>query len=556
MTMTGRAKWTVIGIMCAAIVALPRARGEVNINIPIDKELSEVTTTLTLMGTVASGGLAPVTFFLGESLRQFAQAGLWRIAMDADAAVMQAWTIESLLNIDRQLHGSVAVVETLLKKLPEDQKVLQDRARGAFRAGASESDKDRVETEARLEAITRVLEDLRKPPFADLPARGQSLFDEFEAIRKMVVNGGVYPGQKLNQKPANSTSGQSGGVVDAVTNDVVGKDRMPPPLVSSYFTPDTLLKNWQLAAHLVEYMTVAAQLESRLLTPRKTPVTIDGRMAERDVMPSAMRHLRLLVVNQSADLVYFIRVNSKDASGTNLLLQGSSGSARWLAIYPEGATTEIDKPTRPADQVEAGAGVPGPPKVELMQLQLPSSVWLPVGPGDELEVRVATYGPERQKIRWLPLRAKLAQLRPEISTGGGGGTSITRGFYYLGFTLAYDMLGRTTVRHFSTKETYAWALTGLWEGHVEYPVTRHNDLREVAEAKFPLTLNNDHIKWTLPADFDAIVEAIKLKKTPDLKATVTGQADIAYRTSRILGPNVGDRVEHGKGDLLITIQIW
>jgi hypothetical protein len=546
-----------------------------DLDVPIDQTRDLIASRLQLAAAVASGPAAPFVYTIGASLRIFGQSVLWIIALDVEAAVMQAWTVQSLLEIDRQIRDTVAYTGPMLAKICEDKIALENATRDAFMN--RENEQTRARNEARLEAITRVLDDLRSPQFTSLPGKGAHLLKDFDGLRQRVLGGGVYarkpaapapPPPADNDKPKNPN------------NVLAGEGNA----VAAYFTPDMLNENWQLAKDLVGYVQIAQQLEGIATSTKTIGVPVNGQRVDYNVTAGTDTHLRLIITNQSADLVYFVRLQpgttpqpapptfrtpldpsnacapeSAVAPGQGLdpmrvtYALPKATADRWVAVYPEGSTAALDKPKTPQEQQPtAGAGtLGGNDTVDLMQVQLPSAVWLPARLGDVLEVRVATYGPERQKIRWMTLHSPHNLVRPEVSSGRGGGTSIFRGFYYLGFEVAYDLANRSIVRHYSTRESYNWKLTGLWE-HAAISSTQNvNELREASNASFPLTLTNDRLSWTLPTDLTAIGSG------QALAATVSGQADFAFRTVRIAGPNPGDVPETSKGgDLSILIQVW
>src|SRR5262249_39470217 len=114
----------------------------------------------------------------------------------------------------------------------------------------------------------------------------------------------------------------------------------------------------------------------------------------------------------------------------------------WIPIYPKGAAAQVAKDSNPASS-------------EAVNLKLASEIWLPARPWDRLEMRVATYGEHRKRIRWLVIRGK--DIRPELS-------SLRRGFYWLSYQLGAGKGEGLVSRWYPFEESYNWQFRGLWEG--------------------------------------------------------------------------------------------
>ena len=504
----------VAATLMVAVLASLSARGQIsNPNVTYDKELDQAMTALGQSLPTAAGTILLTS---GDAWRVWLQGVLWIFHLDMEQAMMSAWTLQSLLQLDYQIRGMIRDHRQFVDKLTADARAINDRDRENFRNRASAE--ETAATAAIADAIERRLPVIRRMT-EQLDAKGKELTNQFDKLRA-----GIVTGVKSRQVAAGPPKPDD-------PNAVV----LQPSLVTSYFTPQMIGENWALARLMAEYTQLVADLEAEMLKPQQVRVNVNGQFSDREVLPSARQHVRLVMVNESSNLIFFVR-SGPPPTGFS---PGTTGAQSWKPLYPKGATARLQKPQTPAGQGDIGAGAPPPASTSAIDLQLPNYMWLPVKPGDPIEIRVATYGDIRHRIRWMPVRGKY--VRPDIG-------SMYRGFYYLAYEIP-SVNGAMYSQTFSQEERYQWSLTGLWESGKRFDVTRKEDLRVDASVAPDIPrLTRDHLAWEIPKDLQEI------DANPILTATVDGSTTFRFRTKTI-NPGV-DTEEIGRGTLSITMQIW
>jgi hypothetical protein len=469
-------------------------------NSPVDPERAAFMSIATLVVAAIAIKAAPVVLFLGYLFNQYWQFELWTGQYMVEQSLLSQWTMYSLLEMDYQIRGAVRAAEEMITKLEEDVILLDKRAMDPSR------DFDMANLDRRLQKeVMAQLAWIDSPAIA-FKAKGKELEALFDAMRRRIIAGNGVATRKL---PPRTDGG--------------------PGAVASYFTADLISENWELGKKLVAYAQLAIKVEERLLAPVTVPVKSGDVMVDRPMQASSMEHARLLIANNSKDLVFFVRNRTTDAAGAKVT-KGVAGTERWIVLYPKGAVAQVAQAHSYAPQ---GAPDAQPP---VLTQQLPFIVWLPVKPGDSLEVRVATYGEQRQLMRWAPVRG--TAVRPD-------GDSIPRNFYYRGYETAW-LLTQIPSRYYAMSEEYQWRFQGSWGNTPTFEKTDESQLRAHTR-DYPLTLVRDRIQWVLPATL------AELQKIGEVIATVVGRATIAWRTKN---KKPIDYPDTGAGDLNIIVQMW
>jgi hypothetical protein len=251
----------------------------------------------------------------------------------------------------------------------------------------------------------------------------------------------------------------------------------------------------------------------------------------RAVNPFPGQQVRLSFENTSPNLMFFVRMQSLQPDHSYQLQEDTQN---WLPLYPKDATM----PRASSSDLNSSQAA--------STVRLPNTLWLRAKPGDKLELRVATYGEHRQRIRWLLVRGE--QIRLALD-------GLSRNFYWLHYELRRsERVGdQLTSLYFPTRESYQWRLNGLWEGSpptgAGWVATPQAELRTQPVQTYPLALERDHLTWTMPTGMETI------RGGPTLQATVDGSATF----SRV-GPSANQRVDNltetGSGDLVIQMQEW
>jgi hypothetical protein len=249
----------------------------------------------------------------------------------------------------------------------------------------------------------------------------------------------------------------------------------------------------------------------------------------RAVNPYAGQQVRLSFENTSTNLMFFVRLQSRQPDRTYVM---RADTKDWIPIYPKNATMPR-------------VGNSDPNATDANEVRLPNTLWLPAKPADKLELRVATYGEHRKAMRWMVIRGVQVQLALD---------SLNRSFYWLHYEVRRsDRPGDQLTQYlFPTAESYQWSMRGLWEGTpptgAAFDATPREELR-TAPATYPLTLERDHMTWTLPTGMDSI------RGDPTLQASVQGQTTLT-RIGPTSAQRVADLSESGSGDLIIQMTQW
>ena len=263
----------------------------------------------------------------------------------------------------------------------------------------------------------------------------------------------------------------------------------------------------------------SARIVEALVNYQRLMAEVTKDYKEKIVLTEAspQQHLKLTFYNSSeytdrewanaddpnAAVVFFVRIWERDRNGGYPAPREDTKS--WIPIYPTGMNVQL------GDTDESQTVV-----------TLPNEIWLPAKLRDKVEVRVASFGMHRDRIRFQSLDVT-GNLRPDR-------VSLRRGFYFDGYDFKRPT-GGTIISHWYAKdEDYQWRFRGGWapgnsafdpeyympptpdELEQKYKQIRVDMTRYASE----LTLVRDHVVWYLPASYDAV------KGDPNCEAFVHG----------------------------------
>ena len=246
------------------------------------------------------------------------------------------------------------------------------------------------------------------------------------------------------------------------------------------------------------------------------------------------------IVNKlKEDIVFFVRVWTPDkTAGVEKEPPVTEGATayylrkdceQWITLWPTNSTY----------QQGAGTGSGKDP----VNAQLPSMLWLPAKLKDRLEIRVATYGEFRKRVRWDNLFGR--QVRPDM-------TSLSRGFYYMSYAVNQGEKDQILSRWFSMKDEYNWDFRrGVWTDglgrtvHSSTPEER-KQFRSMRTENWKMT--NDRLIWLISSGVGSILA------DPNMSVIVSGDAEIVHATGR--NPMGEPHPEKGSGELNINLSVW
>ncbi len=430
-------------------------------NVPTDPALDNAISGLimSLQFSLTGGGIMlPIL----EAQLSFRQSLLFSYQIMADDALLTAWTTWTLVDMQRSLHQSVAAARYVVQKLEADIAWYED--------------------EYSVFAM---------PNYTPDTTARERLYNKYRQLKSIVAV--VKPQVE-----------QAAEDVLAVFGEVRRRIQS-----GSYGRPSLKLDSRKIVEALLAYREVMArvedELEEKVYKPRLTPE----------------RQLRLLLTNDSADLVFFFRVSERDGQGG--YPQPREDTKGWLPLYPRGFGVELDD--RSGKKVTAN---------------LPNELWLPAKLMDQVQIRVATVGETRGRIRFMGF-APGGQARPELN-------SLQRGFYYLGYWVPQPP-AKIISHWYPTEESYQWHFTGGWGAEV--PSFMPTDIEELRDQGVPydLTLSQDHVAWRVPGFLEDI------KNEPECRATVQGSATFEKRGPRSDSPKHTFN-ETGSGTLTVMMEVW
>ncbi len=230
------------------------------------------------------------------------------------------------------------------------------------------------------------------------------------------------------------------------------------------------------------------------------------------------RDLRLQVENTAKDLVFFVQIAARKPDGSYAIRPDCETPIPLYPLEPPAALQTVDpKGTR-------GWKTAG----------------FLVQPRDQLILRVATMGPVRDRIRFMPIKGR--QVKPDVK-------SIQRNFWWLAYTAD---LPNTPVplisRWASASELYNWGLSGGWSPTSGSPTKAElskSNTRDLGSPYDP-DIQGDQLSWVIPASRESCLS------DGSGAARVQGQAVFEK-----LGPQRNQRqeiTEKGDGWLKLTFQ--
>lgn len=545
--------------------------------------------------------LLPIAVGLQISLMIATQLFLFGHAYRYDSAIVRAWTTENLLAFDYQLRSMASLMPDYVQKLREDQATLEQRIarlsadaeREIFLKGlkgpeaASAMDATALER-GFLEAVTRKLK-YAEDNFKKLndkcvallgdPTKADGSEGAIGAMRRAWIGGDALLQLTPEQRKAwNIPNNQRGGML----------------------TKSAINSQHALVAAFADYVNEATLFFDALATSEEVEVNLSRGKQRLPLIATASEHLRVTVTNASKNLVFFVKVVPKPVAspggggassappcglemgqGRNLFQAREIRARRgWMPLFPKGEALrvgakdlmDLGAPKAATGQTgPIGAGTQESEKLTGFDIQFPSSVWFPVEPGDQVLLRVATYGDQRKSVRWLNLRGEFH--RPELE-------AVRRNFYYLGYEAVYGLFRPHLNLLYSVQEEYQW---GDWSpatgSSVKLPaefkpaqVTRksidefYGDYYEAppdrsAKVPSPIAINNhqldvrgDRYAWTVPSS----PEALRLLNELPLEVNVTGWADFMHQTmaETLSSKPKKEPREQGAGILRFQLSKW
>jgi hypothetical protein len=535
--------------------------------------------------------LVPIVAGLGIAWIAWTQAMLWPILTVYDTAIVRAWTTESILALTYQLRSTISLVPDYVRKLREDQVLLEKRI-------------VELDREADRQIFLKNLQGLEAAAARDVVARERGFL---EAVNKKLE------WLKTALPPLNAKCEALLGVPGTANEGAIGKMRREwlASQPSRDLTPEERKQfaGWNgpikalsrsalsaqngLAVAFADYVNAAATFHDQFVEPVRVSITTSRGVQEQAFLPSAFAHLRATISNESSDLIYFVKVVPGETPSTPLPPEAAADQAAcghepgdlfkareirarrgWMALYPRDAKLRMN----PKDMLQlgvptggpapaagpVGADTPNAAALNPFDVQFPSTIWFPIEPGDRLELRAATYGEHRKGIRWLNLQGSTH--RPELE-------SVRRNFYYLGYEVAYGLMKPKLNLKYSIAESYAWSgWTGAWERDLPAkpePDTSLADFYEspswvttgarvpakMAANKHTLEVRGDRYSWTVP---DTREGREQLDKYPFMRVKVSGQAQFVHHVNaESLTSKPNDKnFERGEGELAVNVEPW
>ena len=430
-------------------------------NVPADPVLDRAISEL-MMGLQVGGAVGGLALPIVEAHLLFRQSMLFNYQLQADDALLTAWTTWTLVDMQKSLHQSVAAARYIVQKLENDIAWYEDEYSVFTLPNYQPDTTARARLYEKYKALKQVVADIK--PRVELAA--SEILSVFAEVRQRIQRG-------------------------------------------SYGRPSLRLDSRKIAEALLAYHEVMAQvdreLEEKVYRPRLTPE----------------RQVRLLLTNDSEDLVFFFRISERDREGG--YPQPREDMKHWLPLYPRGLGVELED--RSGNKVT---------------VNFPNEFWLPAKLMDEVQIRVATLGDTRNRIRFMNLPMG-GQARPELN-------SLQRGFYYFGYYV--PQLPAKIISHwYPTVESYQWRFTGGWGP--EDPRFVQTDISELRDTGVPydISLSRDHVAWRLPGFLDTV------KSEPECRATVQGSATFEKRGPRSTSPGQTFE-EKGSGVLTVMMEVW
>ena len=454
-------RWKIALLVVAALLGTLGAitSASAQPNVPTDMALeTKINAIRELLPTAPL--LGPTLLPFVQATLHFQQSMLCCYKLQVDDALLTAWTTHTLLDIDKSLHQSIAAAKHIIQKLERDIAWYEDK-------------------------YSR----FTSPVFqAETSAEGRR-YEKYQALKSFVAE----------YKPRIEAAGQNVMNVFAEIRQRINR--------GAYGNPSMRLDSARIATTLLafqeEISAVEKAIDEKIYQPRVTP----------------LRQIRLRFANDSPNLVFFVRISERDASGQYPTVRPDT--KEWVPIHPKGNAVTISGPSGDQDVVT-----------------LPNETWLPAKLLDQVELRVATMGDVRQRIRFMQLPMS-GQVRPDLQ-------SLSRGFYFFAYEVP-QAYGKIVSHWYPTSETYKWYFTGGWGAALpEYVPTDVSELKE--DTRYDLSLTQDHVSWHVPGFLETITD------DPECRAQVSGSAN--FQKKGPTSTNITDFAESGSGNLTITMELW
>jgi hypothetical protein len=486
--------------------------------LPADATLDQLYSESGLVVLVIGG---PAGGFLQASIeaqRVYMQSFFWSYRLMAEDAYLRAWMTNSLAEVTKFIRMATAAARRYYEIIDGDVAWWRDRY---SRILIPRADLNAVErgAKAQHDALLELRAELDR---AQLKQLADSADQKFNTIRETFIRIGTMPhaGRIQNTRELAAVMGSLARVSAYVDALMTAVHAASWPLEPAEWRRRT--QPAQAAAVPPPRPNEPARIDPPTDPPPPSLVT----PLPQPVVPFPGQQVRVAFTNESTSLVFFVRLHSLQPDRS---FSPRPDTVNWLPIYPKDATMPAAIDSDPTSN-------------QARESPLPNTLWLPSRPGDKIELRVATYGEHRKRIRWLVVRGTTIQLALD---------GLLRSYYWLHYEQrrsdrAGDQLSQLM---FPTRESYQWNFIGLWEAGTQWETTPINTLRESPERTYPLALERDHMTWTLPTGMDTI------RGQPTLEARVQGTA-----TYTRIGPTSRQRVddlsEAGSGSLTVQMTQW
>ena len=461
---------TRLALALALLVVVPStcwAQAGRDPNVPLDTGREQLSTELAIMvATLSLGTLSNVSCGILASNLNY-QEYLRTCRMLEDDALLNAYTQAQMVDLQKSLRQATAASRYLVQKLEADQAYYVEQ-NGFLNSPTWEP---RTGAEREMQQKYNAIRDFLAANRDKILGAEGPVLTIVTDVQKALQPGGGYAGAGGGAR----LKLESGRVVEALVN----YQKIMTEVMQDYQQRIVLTE-----ASPQQQLKISFYNNSKY-TPREWANADDPQAAA----------------------VFFVRIWERSAAGE--YPEPREDTRSWIPIYPEGLNVKVGDGTSAATVVT-----------------LPNEVWLPAKLRDRIEVRVATFGMHRNRIRFMPLDIS-GNLRPDRIT-------LSRGFYFHGYDFARPTGGTIISHWYPINEDYQWRFEGGWapgnsaaDPQFVVPATPADlekkyeeigvDMTRYAKS---LTLVRDQVMWTLPASFDSV------KGDPNCAAFVSGTAVI------------------------------
>jgi len=240
---------------------------------------------------------------------------------------------------------------------------------------------------------------------------------------------------------------------------------------------------------------------------------------------SPKESLRVIIKNYAPNLVFFVQIAQPDGQGN---FKVSDYTKYPIAVYPKNPPQDMQS-------------------VDPKGPRGPWRTWLPINTSDKIIIRVATMGPVRDRIRFLPIKG--SDVRPHLD-------SLVRGYYYLAYETNVPERAAPLVSRWSpVNEQYSWKFDGEWEplgDTANDPKIFSTPGKELRGFGPQLTLTNDKLEWILLSDKESLLGR------GSGNATIKGKTQYEWYGPAAAKPTGKPEIldEEGEGVLRVEIEKW